>query len=105
VVTGNLFGWTFFGWTPHGSVSLWICVVILIIGYGAISAPLRAARRATNYYANGGRDDGWSTNWDNLLWLGLVVLFFWLAYQFVPGVQELLQSLPTSFHAHYEVTI
>jgi hypothetical protein len=88
LVTGGIFDWTL----PH-QVPLWAAVIIIAILYQAVHAPLRAASRAS-YETSAGSRYGWLAAADALMWLGFAALFAWLAYLFVPEVQELFHSLP-----------
>ena len=56
-----------------------------------MTAPLRAVRYAS-YDALGPRR-GWFVFWDGVLWIVLVILAWWIAAQYVPGVSEFFQRL------------
>jgi phage shock protein PspC (stress-responsive transcriptional regulator) len=88
VTTGLVFGWPL----PSG-IPLWAGLLILMLVYAAIAGPIRFASRAS-YSAMTGYRYGWFAAGDGLLWLGFTVVFFWIAYHYVPGVQAMLQSLP-----------
>jgi hypothetical protein len=73
---------------PHG-MPLWIGILVLVGVYLAISTPLRMIRQ-------GGHASSYHPGWGalhSLMWIGFVVLFFWAAYTFVPGVHELVDQL------------
>jgi hypothetical protein len=80
---------TIFGFSlPHGMPS-WIGVLVLVGVYLAISTPLRMIR-------HGGHASSYHPGWGalhSLMWIGFVVLFFWAAYTFLPGVHELVDQL------------
>ena len=80
---------TIFGFAlPHGIPS-WIGVLVLVGVYLAISTPLRMIR-------HGGHASSYHPGWGalhSLMWIGFVVLFFWAAYTFFPGVHELVDQL------------
>jgi phage shock protein PspC (stress-responsive transcriptional regulator) len=79
-----------FGWgLPHG-MPLWVGILLLVMLYYAISAPLKAIRHGGHNAA--GNHPGWGML-HGLMWLGFTVLFFWLAYTFFPGVHELVDQL------------
>ena len=81
---------TVFGWgLPHG-MPLWVGILILVLLYFAISAPLKAIRHGGHNAA--GNHPGWGAL-HGLMWIGFTVLFFWLAYTFFPGVHELVDQL------------
>jgi hypothetical protein len=86
VTQHNIFGWML----PHG-MPLWVGVLLLVLLYTAISAPLRAVRRS-GQYATGGYHPAWGAL-HGLLWLGFTVAMFWVAYTFLPGVRELVDQL------------
>ncbi len=72
----------------------WVAMLALLLVFAMLALPLGAARRATTFYANGGRLHGWADVWSKLLWLAVVALIFWAGWQFSP---ELRQSLETLF--------
>jgi phage shock protein PspC (stress-responsive transcriptional regulator) len=81
---------TIFGWgLPHG-MPLWVGVVALVFIYFAVSAPLKAVR-------DGGREAGGNhPAWRAMhavIWIGAVVLLFWGAYHFMPGIRELVDNM------------
>jgi hypothetical protein len=86
--TGSVFGWH----PPHG-IPLWATILIVVLVYTAVSGPLRAARRASLHAASG-HPYGWYGFGDGVVRLGFIVLFLWLAYHFIPGVQALVDGLP-----------
>jgi hypothetical protein len=86
VTQHSIFGWAL----PHG-MPLWVGVLLLVLVYSAIAAPVRAIRRS-GQYASGGIHPGWNAL-HGLLWLGFVVVMFWAAYTFLPGVRELVDHL------------
>jgi len=86
VTRHRIFGW----WLPH-DIPLWLGVVILVVLYRAVAAPLRQARYSAYYgtpFAH-----GWVALWGTVVWLGLVAFLSWLAWQHWPDVQEFLQDM------------
>jgi phage shock protein PspC (stress-responsive transcriptional regulator) len=81
----NIFGWS----PPHGMPN-WVAALLLLMLYGAISAPLRAMRHGG--FAGGGHHPAWQAL-HGLLWMGFTALLFWVAYTFFPGVRELVDQL------------
>lgn len=79
------------GWSPPLQVPPWAALLAVIAAYALIAAPLRAVRYAS-YEALGPRR-GWFVFWDGALWLALVILAWWIAANFVPGVSEFFQHL------------
>jgi len=81
---------TVFGWAlPHG-MPLWVGIVALIMLYIAISTPVRMIRHGGQQSA--GYHPGWGA-FHGLMWVGFVVLLFWVAYTYLPGVREVVDSL------------
>jgi phage shock protein PspC (stress-responsive transcriptional regulator) len=78
-------------WQLPPDVPPWVAIVALVAGYALIAAPLRAVRYAS-YEALGPRR-GWFVFWDGVRWLALVVLAWWLAATYVPGVGDFIQDL------------
>jgi phage shock protein PspC (stress-responsive transcriptional regulator) len=81
------------GWHLPAGIPLWAAILIAIVLYAAFAAPLRAAKYAS-YYASSGRHVGWLGVGDGLVRLGFTVLFFWLAYHFIPAIHALIDDLP-----------
>ena len=69
----------------------WIAVLAVVVAYAIVAAPLRALRYAS-YEALGPRR-GWFVFWDGVLWLALVILTWWIAARYLPGVSEFFQQL------------
>lgn len=86
LATGEILGWGL----PR-DVPAWIAIAAVIVAYAIVAAPLRALRYAS-YEALGPRR-GWFVFWDGVLWLVLVVLCWWVAVRYVPGVGELFRHL------------
>ena len=81
---------TIFGWSlPHG-MPLWVGIMLLILCYAVISVPLKIIRHGGQQAA--GYHPAWSAL-HGILWIAAVVLLFWIAYTFIPGVQELVDQL------------
>jgi len=81
---------TIFGWgLPHG-VPLWVAIVALCLLYAAVSAPMKVIRQGSQQAP--GYHPGWAAL-HGLMWIGFMVLAFWGAYHFFPGVQELVDQL------------
>jgi phage shock protein PspC (stress-responsive transcriptional regulator) len=79
----NIFGWML----PYGMPN-WVAIFALVMLYIAIATPLRMIR-------HGGQSayhPGWGAL-HGILWIGFMVLMFWGAYTFFPGVRELVDQL------------
>ena len=85
VTQHSIFGWDL----PHG-MPWWVGIVGLVLLYTAVSTPLRMIRRGGQHSA--GYHPGWSAL-HGLMWIGFAVLLFWAAYNFFPGVREVVDSL------------
>ena len=79
------------GWSPPPGVPAWAAILALVAAFAIVTAPLRALRYAT-YEALGPRR-GWFAFWDGVLWIALVILAWWVAAQYVPGLNEFFQRL------------
>jgi phage shock protein PspC (stress-responsive transcriptional regulator) len=95
LTTGGILDWS----PPHG-VPPWVAIVALVAAYALVAAPLRAVRYAS-YEALGPRR-GWFVFWDGVLWIALVVLAWWFAARYVPGVSDFFQDL---FHHWRDVRV
>ena len=80
-----------FWWSPE--LPRWIALVAILAVYALLAMPIGAGRRASLYYANGGRLHGWADVWSGLLWLALVAVMLWAAWHALPGVQDLLRGI------------
>jgi len=81
----------FLGWYPPLDVPPWAALLAVIAVYALLAAPLRAVRNAS-YEALGPRR-GWFVFWDGVLWLALVILAWWIAAHYLPGVGEFFRHL------------
>jgi phage shock protein PspC (stress-responsive transcriptional regulator) len=79
------------GWSPPLDLPTWAAILAVVAAYVMVSAPLRALRYAS-YEALGPRR-GWFVFWDGVLWLALVILAWWVAARYVPGVDEFFRGL------------
>jgi phage shock protein PspC (stress-responsive transcriptional regulator) len=80
---------TIFGWgLPHG-IPLWVGIVGLVMIYLLVSAPLKAVRNGAH---GGAYHPGWRAV-HTMVWIGSVLLLFWLAYSIFPGIRELVDQL------------
>lgn len=86
------------GWYPPFDFPPWVAIGTVIAVYAIVAAPLRAVRYAT--YETLGPRRGWFVFWDGVLWIALVILAWWIAAQYVPGVSEFFRHL---FHDWREV--
>jgi phage shock protein PspC (stress-responsive transcriptional regulator) len=83
-----------FGWGLPGDVPGWVGVLVLIVLYRVIVAPLRRARYASYYGPHYGQ--GWLAVFGVLLWLAIVTFCISLAWQHWTEVQAFLQQLVSS---------
>lgn len=81
----RVFGW----WWPH-DIPWWLGIVILVMLYRVIAAPLRQARYAAYYGAP--FSHGWVVLWGALVWLALLGFLSWLTWQHWDEVQEFFQQ-------------
>ncbi|MEZ5499145.1 MAG: PspC domain-containing protein [Steroidobacteraceae bacterium] len=82
-----------FAWWPLPNVPTWALIAVLVLAYLIVAAPVGVARRASRRYANGGRNYGWASSLDALLWLVLVAAFGWVLLETVPGLGETITHL------------
>jgi phage shock protein PspC (stress-responsive transcriptional regulator) len=76
-----------FGWAIAGSIPVWVSILVLLFMYGAISRPLRHARRAI-YFNTTGYNYLWFAAWYEVLSTGVLILVCWFAYTHVPLVHD-----------------
>jgi phage shock protein PspC (stress-responsive transcriptional regulator) len=81
---------TIFGWHLPNGMPMWGGLLLLFAIYMMLSAPLRAVRHG------GAQQPAAHAGWGflhGLLWLGFAVLFFWVAYEYIPAARELMTQL------------
>jgi phage shock protein PspC (stress-responsive transcriptional regulator) len=88
-----------FGWEPPPEIPLWADALILFVLLHICAAPLRAVRHA-GYYAYGTAANVWFAVWGSILWVGFVIVFFWLAYLYWPDVAQFLRDIADSIRNH-----
>jgi phage shock protein PspC (stress-responsive transcriptional regulator) len=71
----------------------WMAIVAVAAVWMLVAIPIGAGRRASLFYANGGRSHGWADALSGLLWFVLVWGMIFFAWQFLPGVQETVRGL------------
>ena len=90
VSTGAVFGLPL----PQG-MPMWAGLLILVVLFQFVAAPIRAARHASHYAW--GRHYSWFAIWDGLFVMGIMVLGVWLLFRHMPPVHDLrefIQNLP-----------
>lgn len=82
-----------FGWPVPASVPLWAGVLVLVVLFQALTAPLHVFRHTLEYRY--GEPHGFHEMFSGLLSFAAIVFGFWLLYQYVPQVREFVHDLPT----------
>ena len=78
---------------------LWADILILFVLLHVCAAPLRAiAMRATTRMDRSA--NVWFAVWGSILWVGFVIVFFWIAYHYWPDLAQFLQDLVDSIRNH-----
>ena len=91
IATGSVFGLSLPGGLP-----VWTGVILLVLAYNVVVAPIKAMRRAC-YYRLQGQPYFWhpfSELWQCIMTLCIVALSVWFADHFIPGFHEALLSFP-----------
>jgi hypothetical protein len=68
-------------------------MLMLLIVYQILVTPLIVGRYAA-YRAYGRYHYGWLAVWGGLLRVGFTVLFFWMAYVYLPEFRDFINNLP-----------
>jgi phage shock protein PspC (stress-responsive transcriptional regulator) len=94
----------FGAWPPgmfhgHTDIPFWLAMVAVIAVYALVAIPIGAGRRASLYYANGGRLHGWADAWSGLLWLAIVAVILLCALYQLPQLQDLLRYITGNSHS------
>jgi phage shock protein PspC (stress-responsive transcriptional regulator) len=88
-----------FGLVLPANVPVWVAALLLLIAYGILVAPLKFARRSC-YWGLGRARWAWSFVYlmDAIVWLTVVFVLLWLAFQFHPELQDAIHSIPSLAH-------
>ena len=94
LATGALFGLAL-----PANVPVWVAALLLLIAYGILVAPLKFARRAC-YWNLGQARWAWSFVYlmDAIVWLVVVAALLWLAFHYLPELQNAIHSVPSLVH-------
>jgi phage shock protein PspC (stress-responsive transcriptional regulator) len=78
------------------NLPVWLAVLLMLFAYGMVSWPLKAARRAFYHGAFSGPPWTWSAALaiDWVVWLAVVALMLWLAFQHLPTLRDALHNVP-----------
>ena len=85
-----------FGWALPHDIPLWVGILGLVLIYMLMSAPFKMVRNAA---PGQGYHPGWRAL-HGVIWIGGVVLLFWAAYTFIPGVREIVDQLHVGREPH-----
>lgn len=80
-----------FGWDPPPGVPLWASLLILLVGYQIVVAPIRAAEQWSQ-----AQPGPWAF-WNAVIWLIGLAFALWLASNHIPEIRDFLQELPHVF--------
>jgi phage shock protein PspC (stress-responsive transcriptional regulator) len=83
-----------FGWPLPPDVPLWAALLGLFVLYHVLIAPLKAVR-----YAAYNAAAGWYSPWAGTLEAAFSIMFFWLAYSYVPAFRAFVQGVITALGA------
>ena len=86
-----------FGLSLPGGLPVWVAAVLMIMLYGIVVGPMKAARRA--YYWNGPRH-AWSllVLIDALVWIVILAVLLCLAIHCYPELRQAVQTIPSLAH-------
>ncbi len=82
-----------FGWPMPDGIPLWAGMLTILVAYQILVTPLIVGRYAA-YRTYGRYHYRWLALWGGLLRLGFTVLFFWMAYQYLPEFRDFINNLP-----------
>jgi phage shock protein PspC (stress-responsive transcriptional regulator) len=82
-----------FGWTVPESVPLWAGILILVVLFQIVTAPLHVMRHTMMY--GDARPHGIQEVFGGLLTFVAMMFAFWLMYQYIPEFREFVHQLPT----------
>jgi phage shock protein PspC (stress-responsive transcriptional regulator) len=81
-----------FGWTAPASVPLWAGILILVVLFQVVTAPLHVLRHTMMYGDN--RPHGYQEIFGGLLTFVAMMFAFWLLYQYVPQFRDFVHQMP-----------
>lgn len=87
-----------FGHAIPGGLPVWLAVIVLLIAWGVVTVPLKAARHAYYYYGGCGPRAPWFHLWDALVWIGFACVLAWLAFHHGTEVREAVHNIPATVH-------
>lgn len=93
LATGALFGIVL-----PAAVPVWVAVLILLVVYGIVVAPLKIARRACSRVGFGGPAWPFFQVFDAFVSIAVVVALLWLAVHFFPQAHDAIQNIPSVVH-------
>jgi len=80
------------GWPLPVHFPMWAAILILVVLLQVVTGPLKHSWSASNYYNH--RWGGPIALMTSMVWLVVMIVVGWLAYQHLPEVQEFIQKLP-----------
>lgn len=88
-----------FGLVLPANVPVWAAALVLLIVFGVIAGPLKAARNVC-YWSLRKPDWSWSVVFllDAIVWLTTVAVIFWLALHYFPELRDAVQGIPATVH-------
>jgi phage shock protein PspC (stress-responsive transcriptional regulator) len=94
MATGALFGLAL-----PANVPVWVAALLLLIAYGILTWPLKAARRASYW---GLSRSNWAGSFlfllDAVVWCAVVAALIWLGIHYFPELREAVGSIPSLAH-------
>jgi phage shock protein PspC (stress-responsive transcriptional regulator) len=92
LATGMIFGLAL----PAG-LPVWAAAVLMIVIYGLITGPMKAARRAWYWHGSG---TAWSVAvlLDALIWIVILAVLACLALHYFPDLRQAIQTIPSLVH-------
>jgi phage shock protein PspC (stress-responsive transcriptional regulator) len=92
LATGMIFGLAL----PAG-LPVWAAAVLMIMVYGIIVSPMKAARRAYYWHGSG---HAWSVAvvMDAMIWIAILAVLSCLAIHYFPDLRQAIQTIPTLVH-------
>jgi phage shock protein PspC (stress-responsive transcriptional regulator) len=84
---------TVFGFPLPAGLPVWAAILIMILIFNVLSAPLHPMRRI-GMVPPGGPSGAWVELWGAVLWLACVGATIWLAFQHQAEIREFIHRLP-----------
>jgi len=83
-------------WQLPPDIPVWAGVLVLLVAYQIVVAPMRAVQQWT-WHPGAGAQPGWFALWNAVVWAVGLAFVTWMASNHIPEIREFVQRLPELF--------